>query len=106
MGPAAPPSHRWLSHAPGEPMTTSARYIAAALSAAALVVLPLAATAQTPLRVGLGGGITMPVGDIAKSATSGMNLSASMTWAPRRLPIGFELSGTYHNFLKQDNAEA
>ena len=87
-------------------MFPTARYIASALSVATLLSLPLVASAQTPIRVALGGGITMPVGDIARTATSGINLSASLTYEPRRLPFGFELAGTYHNFLKQDNAES
>ena len=87
-------------------MLTSARYIASVVAAAAFLSLPLAIHAQTPVRVSLGGGVTMPVGDIARTATSGINLAASLTYEPRRLPFGFEITGTYHNFLKQDNAES
>ena len=65
-------------------MFTCARFISALLAGAALAFAPPAADAQTPIRVGLGGGISMPVGDIAKTSSSGINLVASLTYEPRR----------------------
>ncbi len=71
----------------------------AALSiCAATVFAPLPADAQAPVRLGLGGGISMPVGDIAKTSISGINLNATLSYDPPRLPIGFEANATYHNF--------
>lgn len=85
-------------------MCTSARCIASLLIGAALAAVPLRGDAQTPIRVGLGGGISMPVGDIAKTSNSGINLVGSLTYDPRRLPIGFEASAAYHNFVAKENA--
>jgi hypothetical protein len=79
-------------------MYSSARFFAALVTGGALVLAPLGAHAQAPVRLGLGAGISMPVGDIAKTSYSGLNLSASLTYDPPRLPIGFEVNGTYHNF--------
>jgi len=79
-------------------MFTRARSISALLAGAALAFAPPAADAQTPIRVGVGGGISMPVGDIAKTSSSGINLVASLTYDPRRLPVGFEANAAYHNF--------
>jgi hypothetical protein len=79
-------------------MCSSARSIAALLASAAIVFIPPVIRAQAPVRLGLGGGISMPVGDIAKTSASGINLVASVTYDPRRLPIGFEANAAYHNF--------
>jgi hypothetical protein len=87
-------------------MSISARYLASVLAMTALVSLPATLDAQTPIRVGLGGGLSMPVGDIAKTSMTGINLSASLTYEPRRLPFGFELGATYHNFVKSEDAPA
>ena len=85
-------------------MLFPARYIAALLSLAA-VTAPPALDAQAPVRLGLGGGISMPVGDIAKTSNSGINLSASLTYDPRKLPFGFEANATYHNFSPRGRAD-
>jgi hypothetical protein len=85
-------------------MLFSACYIAALLSFAAATT-PLTLGAQAPLRLGLGGGISMPVGDIAKTSNSGINLSASLTYDPSALPFGLEANATYHNFSPRGRAD-
>jgi len=69
---------------------------------AALATLPAPLQAQGAVRLGLGGGVTLPVGDISETTHAGVNLSASLTWNPPRLPVGFEAAATYHNFAPKD----
>ena len=85
-------------------MLNHSRILATVAAIAALAFTPLAASAQLPLRVGLGGGISMPVGDIAKTSDAGINLVASASFTPARLPVGFEAAATYHNFAPKKGA--
>ena len=85
-------------------MSLSARFIGSMLACVALGAAPLAIAAQAPIRVGLGGGISMPVGDIAKTSDAGINLVASASIDPARWPIGLEASAAYHNFAPKKGA--
>ncbi len=80
------------------------RHVVAALLTVSVISVPLAAAAQAPIRVGLGGGISMPVGDIAKTSNSGINLTASLNYDPK-LPIGFEANASYHNFAPKGRSD-
>ena len=86
-------------------MSAAAHYSAPFLAGAALLAAPLTGDAQAPVRLGLGAGITMPVGDIAKTSGSGINLLASFTYDPPRFPIGFEANATYHNFVAKEKSD-
>jgi hypothetical protein len=57
------------------------------------------------VRLGLGGGFTMPVGDIGDLTYGGINLAASLAYDPARFPVGFDVEATYHNFAPKDKAE-
>lgn len=85
-------------------MFIRAGILASTVAIAILATSPDAAAAQVPIRVGLGGGITMPVGDIAKTSDSGINLVASASFDPARLPFGFEAAASYHNFAPKKGA--
>jgi hypothetical protein len=79
-------------------MSSSARYIASLLAVAAVISFAPALGAQPRVRLGLGAGVTMPVGDIAKTSSAGINLGAALNYDPPKLPVGFEIDATYHNF--------
>ena len=72
------------------------------LVALALSVPPIAVTAQGPMRLGLGAGVSMPVGDIARTSYAGVNLVAALTYDPPRLPFGMELNASYHGFAPKE----
>lgn len=81
---------------------------AVTLSAGTASVHAQAATASpasAPIRLGLGGGFTLPVGDIGDLTNGGINLAASLAWDPARLPVGFDVEGTYHNFAPKETAD-
>ena len=83
-------------------MRSCIRVITTALTAFAIANGPGALHAQSPVRLGLGAGATMPVGDISETTYAGINFHASLSYAPPRLPIGFEVDATYHNFPPKD----
>jgi hypothetical protein len=70
----------------------------------AVAIAPAALHAQGPVRLGLGGGFTLPVGDLGESTYGGINLQASLTYDPPRLPVGFEASATYHNITAKEKS--
>lgn len=94
-------------------MRSWTRDIAAVLSALALAGTPLSLDAQSPatartvmpVRLGLGAGVTLPVGDISERTYGGANLQASLAWDPPGLPVAFDVAGTYHNFAPKDRAD-
>lgn len=64
--------------------------VALALSLSATV-----ATAQRP-QVGLGGGASLPTGDLSEEQGSGFHGLVTMGYRPAMYPIGFRLDGMYH----------
>ena len=86
------------------------RTLAALLTGLTLVATPAALQAQAPARpsavapvhLGLGGGITLPVGDVADLTTGGVNLQASLAYDPATFPLGFDVAATYHNFAPKE----
>jgi hypothetical protein len=70
--------------------------------AIAATAAPVALQAQGPVRLGLGGGFTLPVGDLGESTYGGINLQASLTWDPPRFPVGFEANAAYHNITPKE----
>lgn len=83
------------------------------VAALALSAVPMISNAQSPVggavtapvRLGLGGGFTLPVGDIADLTNGGVNLAASLSWDPARFPVAFDVEGTYHNFASKDQSQ-
>ena len=86
------------------PMFIASRMLATAAITAAIAFTPLVTDAQVPIRLGLGVGISMPVGDIAKTSDAGINLVASASFNPARLPFGFDAAASYHNFAPKKGA--
>ena len=78
--------------------------IAVSMAIIALTSVPSLAAAQAPIHLSLGGGLSMPVGDIAKTSHSGINLNATLSYDPK-LPIGFETSASYHNFAPKGRTD-
>ena len=88
------------------------RSLTMVVAAVALVAAPSISSAQAPvagsaapLRLGLGAGFTLPVGDIADLTHGGVNLAAALSWDPVRFPVAFDIEGTYHNFAPKDKAQ-
>jgi opacity protein-like surface antigen len=80
------------------------RSVLAACSAAFLIGLSAAtaaAQAQTssrPIRIGLGGGLSVPTGDFKQAFGQGYNLQGFVQIAPAGLPVSVRLTGTFNQF--------
>ena len=93
-------------------MPSCIRALSATLAALSLVTAPSTLRAQSPIqapavapiRLGLGAGFTLPVGDIGDLTYGGINLQASLAYDPPAFPLGFDVEGTYHNFAPKDRA--
>jgi hypothetical protein len=68
----------------------------AALALGLLVAAP-AAHAQNA-RFGLGGGISIPLGDFGDGANVGWQGTGAVTFAPENSALGFQIDGTYSQF--------
>ena len=55
-----------------------------------------------PVRLGLGAGLTLPIGDISDVTYGGANLQASLAYDPPTFPLGFDVDGTYHHFAPKE----
>src|SRR5688572_3962055 len=55
-----------------------------------------AAQAQTPVSFGLGGGLTLPLGDFGDAAKMGFHGMGLVEFQPASLPVGIRLDGSYH----------
>ena len=77
-----------------------------ALAAALALFLPGAAEAQRgmalesprTIRLGLGGGISIPTGDFEQVFDQGYNAQAFLLIRPPGLPLSFRVTGTYNRF--------
>ncbi|MGH7513236.1 MAG: outer membrane beta-barrel protein [Gemmatimonadales bacterium] len=52
--------------------------------------------AQTPVRFGLGGGVSIPSGSFSNSFKTGWNGTALVQFMPASSPVGFQVDGSYH----------
>jgi hypothetical protein len=80
-----------------------------ALVVAAVAVAPTTLWAQTspgpkrPVLIGLGGGLTVPLGDFADAADAGFNLGGFLQYRPGTNPFGIRGDLQYHrNSIKSD----
>jgi opacity protein-like surface antigen len=64
-----------------------------------------AAQAQTPVSFGLGGGVTLPLGDFGDAAKTGFHGTGLVEFQPASLPVGIRLDGTYHRIGFSDLQE-
>ena len=85
-------------------MRPTIRAVTTTLTALALAAGSTTLHAQSPIRLGLGAGVTMPVGDISETTSAGVNFQASLTYEPRKFPVGFEIDATYHNFAPKETS--
>jgi opacity protein-like surface antigen len=61
------------------------------------------AYAQAGVKIGLGGGVTLPLGHFSDAAKLGFNGQASVGFQPASLPVGIEIDGNFmRNSLKND----
>jgi opacity protein-like surface antigen len=66
----------------------------------AAVLAVLAAVSAAPahaqgVKIGLGGGVTMPLGDFGDVFKTGFNGQASLGFQPASLPVGIQIDGNY-----------
>jgi opacity protein-like surface antigen len=68
-----------------------------ALTAVAMATAFTASTAhaQTPVTFGVGGGVSVPLGDFSDASKLGFQGTALVQFAPANLPVGFRVDGTY-----------
>ena len=52
--------------------------------------------AQTPVRFGLSGGLSIPSGSTSNGLKTGWNGTALVQFFPASSPVGFQLDGSYH----------
>jgi hypothetical protein len=64
-----------------------------------------AAQAQTPVSFGLGGGVSLPLGDFGDAAKTGFHGTGLVEFQPASLPVGIRLDGTYHRIGFSDLQE-
>lgn len=64
-----------------------------------------AAQAQTPVSFGLGGGVTLPLGDFGDAAKTGFHGTGLVEFQPASLPVGIRLDGTFHRIGFSDLQE-
>jgi opacity protein-like surface antigen len=55
-----------------------------------------AAQAQTPVSFGLGGGVTLPLGDFGDAGKTGFHGMGLVEFQPASLPVGIRVDGSYH----------
>ena len=67
--------------------------IALALTAAAAD----AAVAQARPQLSLGGGVTLPTGDLGEGTDAGWHGQVSLGYRPPLYPVGFRIDGAYHD---------
>jgi Ca2+-binding RTX toxin-like protein len=74
--------------------------------AAALAVVASAARAQSPIRLGLAGGISTPMGSTADALERGYNGTVTLAIKPPLSPLGLRLDGMYNQLKGADGALA
>jgi opacity protein-like surface antigen len=75
------------------------------LSALALATAVFAApaAAQTPVQFGIGGGVTLPLGDFSDGASLGFHGNALVQFAPAGSPVGVRVDGMYQRLSFKDD---
>jgi len=90
-------------------MRQSARCLVAASLALAVLALPaIPAAAQfdphadRPIRIGIGGGVTVPMSDYKDALEQGYNGQGFILFRPAGFPIGLRATFTYNRFTVKD----
>jgi opacity protein-like surface antigen len=72
---------------------------------AALVLTAGAAAAQRP-QLSIGGGTSLPTGDLGTSQAAGWHGQVSMGYRPAMSPVGFRIDGMYHDLAAEATSGA
>jgi len=68
---------------------------------AALVSLTLEANAQImakPVQIGIAAGAALPTSDLSDGANTGFNVTGTVAFNPRLIPLGVRVDGAYNRF--------
>jgi hypothetical protein len=76
------------------------------LSVLTILALPMALRAQRPISVGVGGGVSLPQGDLSDGASTGWHAIATIALSTLMQPLGLRLDAAYNRFAFTDEAEA
>jgi hypothetical protein len=74
---------------------------AAALVGAALASFAFEANAQImakPVQIGIAGGASLPTSDLSNGANTGFNVTGTVAFNPRLIPLGIRVDGAYNRF--------
>lgn len=63
--------------------------------ALASALFTTSAQAQTSVQFGIGGGLTLPLGDFGDAAKTGFQGALHAEFAPANMPVGFRIEGMY-----------
>lgn len=74
--------------------------------ALATALFASSAEAQTPVKFGIGGGATLPLGNFGDAATLGFHGMGLVEFSPASLPVGIRLDGTYQRLGFNDDVAA
>lgn len=69
----------------------------ALVSALALAATATSAAAQARPQLSLGGGVTLPTGDLGEGTDAGWHGQVSLGYRPPLYPVGFRIDGAYHD---------
>ena len=70
---------------------------ALALAAAASTAVASTAAAQARPQLSVGGGVTLPTGDLGDFTDAGWHGQVSLGYRPPLYPVGFRIDGAYHD---------
>jgi Outer membrane protein beta-barrel domain len=59
--------------------------------------------AQTPVRFGVSGGLSVPSGSTSDGLKTGWNGTALVQFFPASSPVGFQVDGSFHRLSSDDN---
>ena len=72
---------------------------------AALLAAPTTLAAQRPISIGVGGGVSVPVGDLHDATTTGWHALGTLALGSLMHPIGLRLDAAYARFPFDDEAQ-
>jgi hypothetical protein len=67
---------------------------------------PTALGAQRPVMIGLGGGVSLPQGDLSDGANTGWHAIGAIALSTLMQPLGLRLDAAYNRFAYSDEAQA
>jgi hypothetical protein len=76
---------------------------AAALVAALTTGAATAAQAQSPIKLGIAGGVALPVSDVADSYDAGYNGTVTLAFNAPLVPVGLRVDGMFNRLSAKDD---